>query len=193
VTNDAFLLDRLTDFVVAFVASAFPECQSIFGVPEGATKTAVISALKWAQKSPAFAPGSHVIAMGRAQPKLHGASADRDYIGLPLGPTVVIEDTATTGGSLLGALNKLQEAHVKVVGCVALSDREQRGNEGLTVAEALKAQFGPDLRYQAMAGALSLIPEAARRRALSPRLKAALEQEFEAYGVAPLTWSGHEL
>ena len=115
-TNDAYLLDTLTDHIVDYIASWGVPCATIYGVPEGATKTAVIAGLKWAKRDPNIAVGSHRLAMGRAKPKAHGNPEDRDFIGMPAGPTVVIEDTATTGGSLITTLEQLKSLGVTVAG-----------------------------------------------------------------------------
>ena len=45
-TNDAFLLDKLTDFIVQFIQKNCIECDTLYGVPEGATKTAVLAGMK---------------------------------------------------------------------------------------------------------------------------------------------------
>src|SRR5688572_1915406 len=66
-TNDAWMLDQLTDYLVTFMREKNLACETLYGVPEGATKTAVIAALKLAKQSPGFTQGSHVIAMGRAK------------------------------------------------------------------------------------------------------------------------------
>jgi hypothetical protein len=52
-----------------------PDC--FYGVPEGATKLAIVTQSKWAQFAPNYGQGSHCLPMGRAQPKEHGDPKDR--------------------------------------------------------------------------------------------------------------------
>ena len=188
VTNDAFLLDRLTDFIVAYLQDSGLPCRTLYGVPEGATKTAVVAGLKWARTAPDFALGSHTVAMGRAKPKAHGSPADRDFIGMPQGPTVVLEDTTTTGGSVLTTLTTLHAAGVEVVGVITLTDRQERRDDGASVGEAIARVTNGKVAYRAMTDALTLLPAAARQKGISPEVRAGLEAEFRANGVGALEW-----
>ena len=119
-TYDAYLLDQLSSYIADYLSNSNLEFDSLYGVPEGASKVAVVSALKLAQKSPSFAKGSHVVPMGRAKPKAHGKPEDKYFIGKPKGRVVVLEDTITTGMSLLETLDKLREAGIEVVCALSL-------------------------------------------------------------------------
>lgn len=186
VSEDAFRLDLLTDFVVAFIEdavvakslSARPDC--IYGVPEGATKIAVVAQLKWAKRSPSFGPGSHAVPMGRGHPKEHGAVKDRYFLGSPRGRTVVLEDVTTTGGSLLTTLAALRESNIDVVAAIGLTNRMERRDDGRSVAEAIQAM---GVKYLHMSSAVALLPTAAGRESPSEKILREIEQEFQEVGV----------
>jgi orotate phosphoribosyltransferase len=177
-TNDAFLLDRLTDLIVEALAQEAPDCETLYGVPEGASKTAIIAGLKWARRSPAFGLGSHVLAMGRAKPKPHGDPADRFFIGQPKGATSVLEDTITTGLSVFQCLDQLLEAGVKVRGVLCLTDRCERRDDGLLVSEALHQRYGQSMRYLALSRAPDLLKIAVAQQSPPQALVDALAQEL---------------
>lgn len=171
VAEDACLLGRLSDFVIAYTRAllsggelgAEPLC--FYGVPEGASKLAVLTQYKWAQQSPHFAPGSHPLPMGRGKPKEHGAAKDKYFLGTPRGLTIVLEDVTTTGGSLLAAIDSLLEADVPVLAAFGLTNRMEKRDDGLSVAEAVAAKEckGQRLRYFHLSSAVDLLPQAVRQ------------------------------
>lgn len=185
-TNDAWMLDKLTDFICDFLSTRDWQFDTLYGVPEGASKTAVITAMKLARRAAGFAKGSHNIAMGRARPKEHGHPDDRYFIGAPRGRTVVLEDTITTGGSLIACLQQLLEAGVDVAGVVALTDRMEKRDDGYSVEEYLNLQFDGKIPYRVMSDALTLLPLAAQKYQPSRSILDALEAEFAEFGVMPL-------
>lgn len=156
VSSDAFLLDRLSDFLIAFVSDLDLKPDSFYGVPEGATKLALISTYKLARAAKNFAPGSHALPMGRGKPKEHGAPADRFFLGEPKGRVVVIEDVTTTGSSLLSTLEQLSQAKVEIVAAVGLTNRMEKRDDGKSVAEAI-AERG--VKYYSLSDATELLPE----------------------------------
>ena len=82
--EDCFVMDKLTDHIIRFIRAheLFPDC--IYGVPEGATKTALITTFKYAVECDEdFERGSHTLAMGRSQPKEHGDPKDKYFVGTP--------------------------------------------------------------------------------------------------------------
>ncbi len=86
VAADVYLMDRLVDFLFAFVADQKLTPDIFYGVPEGATKLGVIATSRWARSQPAFGPESHALAMGRASREtpwlldaLHDRLADEYY------------------------------------------------------------------------------------------------------------------
>jgi len=82
--EDAFLTDKLADFLIAFTKSNNVEVDTFYGVPEGATKLGIITQFKFAKES-GWEKTSHVLAMGRAKPKDHGAPKDKFFIGTGIG------------------------------------------------------------------------------------------------------------
>ena len=70
----------------------------------------------------------------RKEAKAHGAGS-RVEGGLPSGvPVVVLEDTLTTGGSALRAIEALKAHGVEILGVLAVVDRESGGTEALADA-----------------------------------------------------------
>ena len=152
VTSDAYLLNKLTDFILEFIQSHNIEADTIYGVPEGATKIAVITGIKLAQKKNCT-KGSHIIAMGRAKPKEHGLPKDRYFIGMPKGKTLVLEDTTTTGGSLLRTIAALQGSGVEISGVLVLTDRNEMRDDGKSVQQFFSENGVP---YYAMSNGTEL-------------------------------------
>jgi len=74
--------------------------------------------------------------MVRKAPKGHGANNWVEGRGnLPEGASLcVVEDTVTTGGSLLRAVEKLEEIGYKVVQCITVVDREEGARERIEQA-----------------------------------------------------------
>jgi len=142
VGSDAYLLNKLTDFIVEFIVTNKIDVDTIYGVPEGATKMAVIAGMKLAQQK-RCTKGSHIIAMGRAKPKEHGMAKDRYFIGMPKGKTLLLEDTTTTGGSLVSTMTTLQEAGIKIFGILTLTDRNELRDDGKTVSQFFKEKGIP--------------------------------------------------
>ncbi|MBN1792268.1 hypothetical protein JW826_01130 [Candidatus Woesearchaeota archaeon] len=186
VSEDAYLLDRLTDFAIRFIHSRSIVPASIYGVPEGATKTAVIAQHKLAKDFLDYAPGRYVVPMGRGKPKEHGAPKDRFFLGMPRGKTLVLEDVTTTGGSLLGTIDVLAEAGVPVIGAMGLTDRNEVGEDGLSVGMRTSAKGVP---YHAMSNALDLLPKAYKMIKPGVEIARAIEGEFERYGTKQITFS----
>lgn len=194
VAEDAKRLDVLTDFVVDFVSAAdaaktfshSPLC--LYGVPEGATKAAIIAQMKWAQRSPCYSEGSHPIPMGRAKPKEHGIPKDKFFVGAPRGATLVLEDVTTTGGSLITTLQALTQADVSVIGALGFANRMEKRDDGKSVVEAIaemSSASGP-MKYLYMSSALDLLPLAKKKKEPSSAVLKAIEQEFHESGVESL-------
>lgn len=186
VANDAFLLDRLSDFIIDFVNDHGLSPDAFYGVPEGATKVGVITTFKWAKSRPGFSPGSASVPMGRARPKEHGVPKDRFFVGEPRGRVVVIEDVTTTGGSLLRELDKLKEAKVDVQAAIGLTNRMERTDDGRGVEDVVR---GKGIPYHALSDATSILPEAYRVFKPAGDIARAIEAEFEEYGIGALKLS----
>jgi len=181
-TSDVYLLDKLTDFVLAFAEdnNLAPDC--FYGVPEGATKLGVITQYKYAKSSPNYSKGSNVLPMGRAKPKEHGAPKDRFFVGQPKGKVIVLEDVTTTGGSLLKTIDQLKEAGIEVFAAVGLTNRMEVRDDGKSVKQAVEEK---GVKYLSMSSALELLPEVYKKNP-NEAIKKAIEEEFEKYGVEKL-------
>ena len=185
-TNDAFLLDQLTDFIVSFLEASQVTFDSIYGVPEGASKIGVVTALKWAKKQQDFEIGKYTIPMGRAKPKEHGKPEDKFFIGHPQGKTLVIEDTITTGLSLIDTLDKLTSSGIDVVAAVGLTDRMEKRDDGSSVKEAIEKKFSGKIQYLTMSKATQLLGTAAKKANIQKSILDHVEREFSEVGVEPV-------
>ena len=175
-SHDAFLLDQVTDYLVSFLKARDSTCECLFGVPEGASKTAIIAGFKMAKQASDFAVGSHQIPMGRGKPKSHGHPADRYFVGMPEGRVWVLEDTVTTGGSLLETVEQLCLNKVQVAGVVALTDRQDRTDQN--IASKLDEQFGVK-NYAPLSFAKEVLVQIlAAEQTLSEELRHHIEKEM---------------
>ncbi len=81
----------------------------------------------------------------RKEPKGHGAGKQLEGFFEPVERCVVVEDTATTGGSLLNAVAALRVADIEPVRCVVLVDRREGARAAVEGAGlAFKAVFTVD-------------------------------------------------
>jgi orotate phosphoribosyltransferase len=183
VVEDVWLTDRLAEFVISFVESIELNVDTFYGVPEGATKLGVITQFKWAQRFTGYKKGSHVLAMGRAKPKDHGAPKDKYFVGMPRGNVVVIEDVTTTGGSLLRTLEGLAESEVRVVGVISLTNRMEQRDDGLSVKEAVENK---GYSFYSMSSSLDLLPIMYKLLKPGKHIADAIEQEFKEFGAREL-------
>ncbi len=89
-----------------------------------ATATSVVSYLE-GQPIPAF--------IIRKEPKGHGTGAwlEGRKNFRPGAAVVIVEDVVTTGGSSMKAVRRAEEEGLKVLGIVALVDREEGGRENI--------------------------------------------------------------
>jgi orotate phosphoribosyltransferase len=92
--------------------------------------------------------------MGRGKMKEHGAPKDRFFLGEPKGKIVVLEDVTTTGGSLLATVDQLKQLNVDIIAAIALTNRNEKRDDGKTVSEALAEK---SVTYYSMSDAVTLI------------------------------------
>ncbi len=182
VVGDVFRTDELADHIIGFTRLLELEPDCFYGVPEGATKTAVITQYKWAQQSPGYSSGSHVLPMGRGKPKEgHGKPEDKYYVGAPSGKVIVVEDVTTTGGSLLGKIEELDELDdVEIIAALGLTNRCETTDEGLSVADAVKEA---GVNYFSLTDAFQILPEAYVLQQPGKEIARHIEDEFAEYGV----------
>ena len=67
----------------------------------------------------------------RKEVKKHGAKQAVEGVFSPLDKAIIIEDLVTKGGSVLGAIQILEEAGLTITDVAVLIDREQGGRERL--------------------------------------------------------------
>lgn len=156
VSEDAYLLDKLTDYVISFTKSINLKPDCFFGVPEGATKLGIITQFKWAKMQKNLDPGKFVIAMGRGKPKNHGDPKDKLFLGIPKGKIVILEDTTTTGGSLVNTINNLKEINAEIIAAIGLTNRNELRDDGKSVEDILKEK---KIQYYAMSNAVEILPK----------------------------------
>lgn len=183
ISEDVYLLDKLTDYVIEFAVQRELQADCFFGVPEGASKLGVLTQFKWARRQADYGPGAYSLPMGRGKAKDHGAAKDRLFVGMPKGRTLVLEDTTTTGGSLLSTVAQLRAEDVNIIAAIGLTNRNERRDDGTSVAEALTEL---DVPYFAMSNALDLLPEMLRRGGHDSKTSTLIQQYFKTYGESEI-------
>jgi len=180
VVGDVFLTEQLANYVIAFAKENNLEVETFYGVPDGATKLGIITQYTYAKQQENYAKGSAILAMGRKEPKPHGAPQDKYFIGMPKGKTLVLEDVTTTGGSLITALEGLKEAGVDVAGVISLTNRMEKRDDGQSVKEAVE-NIG--VKFYNMSSSLDLLPLMYASLAPGEDVGKEIEKEFDEYGV----------
>jgi orotate phosphoribosyltransferase len=183
VSNDVCLVDTVADFLIDFASEKGLNPDAFYGVPEGATKLGLIATYKLAKARDGYCVGSSPFPMGRGKPKEHGSPNDRFFIGEPKGRLVLVEDVTTTGGSLITALQQLQEANADIVAAVGLTNRMEVRDDGMSVAEAIRAM---GVEYYALSEATKFLPEAFKKFSPGEVIGESIEAEFKKYGVSEL-------
>jgi orotate phosphoribosyltransferase len=176
------LIDQLTDFVLAFSAEKGISADYFYGVPEGATKLAVILNYK---KGKLDNNENQALVIGRGKPKEHGDPKDRYFIG-PVEENdrvIVIEDVTTTGGSLLDTIKHLQESNIEVVAAIGLVNRMEKRDDGKGVEQAVSELH---VSYLAMGNSTELLPLARDVSKPSDSVLEEVEKYFDQYGLEPL-------
>lgn len=176
ISEDVYLLDQLTDFLLLYVEYLKISPNSFYGVPEGATKLGIIMQYKWAKKSQNYRSGSFTLSMGRGKQKNHGELKDRWYLGVPKGDVVILEDVTTTGGSLIQTIEQLQLMNINVIGCIALTNRNEIREDGKSVDQVISEK---GVRYYAMSSIIDLLP----RLNPSKEIVSLIEKYYAKYGT----------
>ena len=179
VAEDVFLLDRVSNFLLSFIRylNLKPDC--FYGVPEGATKLGVITQYKWAFYDKKIKPGKYVLSMGRGKPKDHGELKDRYFLGIPRGKVILVEDTTTTGSSMLKAIDDLVDNKVNIMAAIGLTNRNEIRDDGNTVEEAIKKK---KIQYYAMSNAKDLLPKLNPNSTIANHIK----DYFKKYGESEI-------
>ncbi len=183
VTEDVYLTDQLSNYILAFVQTKNLSLDCFYGVPEGATKIAILTQYKLATSSPNYQKASHCLPMGRGKPKEHGAPKDKYFVGEPQGRICVVEDVTTTGGSLLSTIDQLLQMRKQNLFALGLTNRNDLFDNGNTV-EKLFSQKG--ILYFAMSNAFDLLPHAYQIQQPGMDMAQKVEQEFISQGIKRL-------
>ncbi len=125
--NGAYLLSEL--FLEAIMQ--YPEIKGVGGMTLGADPLVCsVVALSFVKGSPL--PGFIV----RKKPKGHGTDAYLEGLAnFCTGDRIImLEDVVTTGGTLLTACKRVQDAGLVVAGVICVLDREEGGRENLAKA-----------------------------------------------------------
>lgn len=184
VASDIFLTNKLSDFVIDFISDLKIHHDGFFGVPEGATKLAVISSYKWAREQPNYDIGSHALSMGRGKPKEHGAAKDKFFVGEPRGKIIVLEDVTTTGSSLIETIKKVKEVGAQVITAVGLTDRMELTDDKKTVTQIV-AEHG--VEFHAMSKATEILPLACKKLRPEAHIIKSIEDEFKEHGFKQIS------
>jgi orotate phosphoribosyltransferase len=179
VAEDVFLLDQLTDYVLAYTKEQDIIPDTYFGVSEGATKLGLVTQYKHALQTEDYMEGTHRLAMGRGKQKEHGAAKDRYFLGTPKDKTLVLEDVITTGDSLLKSITQLEQAGVRVMGALALTDRLEKGIYDSDNPESLATK---DVLFHALIDAYTLLPAVFDAKRPPQYVRDNLNAEIEQYG-----------
>jgi len=175
VAEDVFLLNTVSDYLLLFVKHLNLEPDCFYGVPEGATKLGIITQFKWAFNDKNIQPGKYVLSMGRGKPKDHGELKDKFFLGIPKGKVILLEDTTTTGGSMLKAIDDLVKNKVNIIAAIGLTNRNEIRDDGFTVEEALNNK---GVKYYSMSDAIDLLP----LLKLNPIIATHIKNYFKKYG-----------
>ena len=136
-----------------------------------------------------FHKGSHFIPMGEQNRKL---MVKKINFSVSQRQSNVLEDTITTGMSLLETLDKLIDSGIEVVAALSLTDRMEKRDDGKSVRETIKTDM-TEKSYYAMSAADKLLPVALERTEPSQQVKDSLVAEFNKYGVQPLELGGSRM
>lgn len=176
------VMDELTDFVLTFAEEKGVSADYFYGVPEGATKLAVILNYK---KGKIDNNENQALVIGRGKPKEHGDPKDKYFIGPAKegDKVIVIEDVTTTGGSLIDTIKQLQEANIEVVAAIGLVNRMEKRDDGKSVEKVINELNVP---YLAMGNSIELLQMARDVSKPSDSVLEEVEKYFDRYGIEPL-------
>ncbi|MHA1802963.1 MAG: orotate phosphoribosyltransferase [Promethearchaeota archaeon] len=183
ISEDVFLLEKLTDFILDYVDDFNLDPDTFYGVPEGATKLGIITQYKWAKCHDRLKKGDFVLSMGRALPKDHGDPKDKYFLGKPRGKVVILEDTITTGESLLNTVKIMKSMNINIGAIICLSNRNELRADGKNIADIIKDL---NIKFHSMSNAIDILPRAIKKFQLKKSLIQEIKNYFEKYGSVKL-------
>jgi len=151
---------------------------NILGVPEGMTAAAAYFQIC---RALAESSGGDVVTI-RKVPKQYGHGKDSNYIGKISGKVVLLEDTTTSGTSLIETIEKIRVPEVTDITAIAFTDRMQIDDQ--RSVEQRVNSLGVD--YFAMSKGTDLLRQAYAQGWINDDLALKLEQEYTKHGIEPL-------
>ena len=185
VSSDCYLIDILSDFVISFVKDLNLEFDCFYGVPEGATKLAIISQYKFAKIQPDFKSKKYILPMGRGKIKEHGDYKDRFFIGIPNGKVIILEDVTTTGSSLIETIDILNNLELEIVSAISLCNRNEIREDGKLVKQKIEEK---GVLYYTLVNSLELLPKAFKRYNVSSDIIQKVSEYYKKYGEKELEY-----
>ena len=180
ITEETYLIDELTDYLIDFVNSLELKPDCFYGVPEGATKLGIITQFKWAKIQSDYGQIVYKLSMGRAKPKEHGDPKDKYFLGIPSGKVIILEDVTTTGGSLLQTINSLKDIGVKIIAAIGLTNRNELRDDGKSVEQII---LDRNVKYFSMSNAIELLPIIYNKLKPGEIIAKNIENYFKKYGI----------
>ena len=180
ITEDTFLIDKLTDYLIDFVSSLELKPDCFYGVPEGATKLGIITQFKWAKVQSDYGQNVYKLVMGRAKPKEHGDPKDKYFLGIPNGKVIILEDVTTTGGSLLQTINNLKDIGINIIAAIGLTNRNELRDDGKSVEQII---LDKNVKYYSMSNAIELLPKIYKKLKPGEFIAKNIENYFKKYGI----------
>jgi len=180
VTEDVYLMDKLSDFIITFINDKGLKPDTLYGVPEGATKLGLITQYKWAKRQPSLKKKDYCLSMGRAKPKEHGDPKDKYFLGFPRGNVIVLEDTLTTGTSLLNTIEMLKSFNVTIIATIVLTNRNEIRMDGTNIEDIMENR---GINFYAMSEAIEILPLVCQKLKPSDIIKQRIIDYFNKYGA----------
>jgi len=156
IVEDVYNLEKCANYVISYIKAKKLNPDCFLGVPEGASKLAVIMQYKWARTSGKYKKGSHIMALARGNSKKHGMPKDRDFLGIPKRKVFLIEDIASRGGAIIDIIKKLKKVNITPYAVIVLSDRTNKE----TKTKLLKFLSTKKIRYYAITNQKEVVEKA---------------------------------
>jgi len=156
ISENVNTLEECANYVISFIQEKKLNPDCFIGVPEGATKLAIILQYKWAKKFRKQKKETSVLSLIRGNSKKHGMLKDRDFLGIPKGRVILLEDIIARGGAVIDALKKLKKVKVIPYAVVVLSDR----TNGKYKAKLMRFLSKNNIRYYSLSNSKEVVKKA---------------------------------
>ncbi len=158
IVEDVYNLEKCADYVISYVESKGLNPDCFLGIPEGASKLAILMQYRWAKKSGKYKKGSHVIPLARGRPKEYGMPKDREFLGIPKGKVFLIEDIVARGGGIKDTIKKLKKLRIVPYAIIVLCDRTKEKNK----TKLLKFLSKKKIKYYALTNEKEVVEKAVK-------------------------------